>query len=86
MTPKVCTQTTLASKIETGGWKSVKMAKATFTNMTSNKTQLQKGVSSIQKVILVLAPFLLSSYPHQLQKRHSFIQNALEHFILQTAC
>ncbi|KAF3441500.1 hypothetical protein FNV43_RR15414 [Rhamnella rubrinervis] len=49
MTPKTCAQATLASKIETGGWKSVKVAKATFTNMTSNKMHLQKGVSSIQQ-------------------------------------
>ncbi|KAL5572861.1 hypothetical protein UlMin_022458 [Ulmus minor] len=48
--PMVCEQATVVPKAKTGGWKAVKLEKATFTNRASNKVQKQKGVSSIHKV------------------------------------
>ncbi|XP_062086953.1 putative recombination initiation defects 3 [Humulus lupulus] len=48
--PKVSAQTIVAvPKIETGGWKSVKSEKVTFTNTTANKVHKQIGASSIHK-------------------------------------
>ncbi|XP_015899764.2 putative recombination initiation defects 3 isoform X2 [Ziziphus jujuba] len=49
VSPKICAQTTLNSKMGTGGWNSGKEGKATFTKMASHKMRLQKGPSSIKQ-------------------------------------
>lgn len=59
--PKVCVQETVVPKIETGGWKSVKSNKSASTHKASNKMPKQKGVSSIQKVVVSSLLLSLSS-------------------------
>lgn len=66
LSPKICAQKTLNSKMVSGGWNSEKEGKATFTKMASHKMHLQKGPSSIKQVITSSCSFffinLLSSF------------------------
>ncbi|XVF33325.1 hypothetical protein REPUB_Repub17cG0158700 [Reevesia pubescens] len=47
--PKVYEQPALAPKVETGGWKSVKMKKSTINERASCKENNRKGVSSVEQ-------------------------------------
>ncbi|WRX10095.1 hypothetical protein QQP08_002582 [Theobroma cacao] len=47
--PKVYEQPTLAPKVETGGWKSVKMKQSTINERAFCKENKRKGVSSIEQ-------------------------------------
>jgi hypothetical protein len=60
--PKVCVQATVVPRIETGGWKTVKMEKAIAKDRASSKVQKQNGCSSLKQVILVVfSPSILLS-------------------------
>ncbi|KAL4621950.1 hypothetical protein ACB092_06G264000 [Castanea dentata] len=49
VSPKVYKKATIIPKVETGGWKSVKVDKAISTNRASNKVQKQNRVSPLEQ-------------------------------------
>lgn len=51
VSPKAYKKATIVPKVETGGWKSVKVDKAISTNRASNKVQKQNRVSPLEQVI-----------------------------------
>lgn len=59
---KVSVQATVAPKVETGGWKSVKVEKAIAKDRPSNKVQKRNRVSSLEHVILGI-PLSGSPFP-----------------------
>lgn len=76
VSPKICAQTTLNSKMGTGGWNSGKEGKATFTKMASHKMRLQKGPSSIKQVISSPCSFFF----FHINLLSSFIIGQIHHF------
>lgn len=50
--PKVSVQAKTVPKVETGGWKSVKVEQRSFTRAASLREQRRNGVSSEQQVVV----------------------------------
>lgn len=76
MPPKACVQAVVVPKTETGGWKTVKAEKATFSNSGFRKVQKPNRFTSIRKVSLSFW-FLVIVFPIF---RADWIDSTLSHF------